>query len=113
MQFASFNRARPLENSRQFYFENQEIYSCWLREFEMKQRNLIRQGELSPMLLPEEYLAPEKDSFYSTRKMELNHRVIHSAISFRELDCLYRHTKGFTSPRIGYPLEPSKPNWMP
>lgn len=100
IQFASFIYARPLENPTQCHLKNYTVFSCWLREFEMKQRKLIREAELNPMVLPEEYLAPQKDCFFSKKAIELNYQQIRSKISFRELDCLYFYTRGFTSPRI-------------
>lgn len=100
LQFASFLRSSPSGNASDFYLTHQDELRCWLREFEWKNRHLIREAELSPMILPQDYLAPQKEAFYPERTLKLRYRNIQSKISFRELDCLQLHCRGFTCPRI-------------
>lgn len=105
IQFATFLRSSPLENSSRFYQENQIKLRCWLREFEIKNRNLINQAEQNPLNLPEDYLSPQKESFYPEKTVPLKFHNIQAKISFRQLDCLHLYTKGFTAPRIAELLE--------
>ncbi|MBA3815757.1 MAG: hypothetical protein H0X29_04405 [Parachlamydiaceae bacterium] len=100
VQFTSFQRKTPVENPSQFYLENLVKLRCWLRDFEMKNISLIGQAEKKPMFLPDEYLAPQKHSFYYKKNLELHFNQIHATVSFREMDCLYFYTKGFTCPHI-------------
>lgn len=100
VQFATFFRSFPSENASQFYLKNQFKLHCWLREFEWKNRALIKHAEQNSMLLPEDYLEPQQKAFYPERRIKLSYHNIQSKISFRELDCLHLHSKGFTCPRI-------------
>lgn len=96
IQFSSFFRSSPLENASKFYMNSLTPLSCWLRDFEWKMRGVIKQAKQKPMILPEEYLDPQKETFYPERKIELQYRNIHSKITFRELDCLHLHSRGFS-----------------
>lgn len=100
IRFASFLRSCPSENASQFYLGQHDELRFWLREFEWKNRQLIRHAEQNPMVLPKSYLEPQKEAFYPERTVSLKYRTIQSKISFRELDCLHLHSRGFTGPRI-------------
>ncbi len=104
IQFATFFRSSPLDNPSQFYLKNKEVLQCWLREFEWKNRKLIKHAEQNSMLLPQSYFLPETQTFYPERTVKLSFRNIQSKISFRELDCLHLHCRGFTCSHIAYLL---------
>lgn len=83
-----------------YYLQKKEELTCWLRDFEWKSRHLLRHAQDNPLVLPAEYLASEQQAFYPERTVELCYRNIRAKVSFRELDCLSLHAKGFTWPHI-------------
>lgn len=105
IQFASFLRSSPADNASEFYLTHQNELRCWLRDFEWKNRHLIGEAERNPMILPEDYLEPQKETFYPERSVKIRYRNIQSKISFRELDCLHLYCRGFTYPRIASLLD--------
>lgn len=96
IQFISFLRSSPRENAYEFYLKNEHVLRCWLREFEWKNRSLIKYAEQNAIALPKAYLATEKEAFYPKRTVNLRYRNIQSKISFRQLDCLFLYSRGFT-----------------
>lgn len=100
IQFASFLRGGELENSSQFYLKNYQKLRLWLRDFEWKNRGLIQHAMSYPSILPEEYLFPQTAAFYPERTLTLTYRNIRNQVSFRQLDCLHLHSKGFSRASI-------------
>lgn len=96
IQFATFLRTSQTDDANQFYFRNLDRLRCWLREFEWKNRRLIKQALENPLLLPEHYLMPQKEAFYPSRTVKFKSHNIQAKLSFRELDCLHLRSKGFT-----------------
>ncbi len=86
-------------------FKNRTRLRSWLRNFEWNRRELIQHAKEHPMFLPLEYFASENKAFYPERSIELCHNSIRSKVSFRQLDCLYLHAKGFTWPHIAAMLD--------
>lgn len=98
IQFASFLSSSPREG--QFYLKNQGSLRCWVREFVRKNRGLIGHAKQKALVLPSEYLAPEKAAFYPKRTLDLCYSGIKSQVTFRQLDCLHLYCRGFTYSHI-------------
>lgn len=100
VQGATFFREHPVDSPSSYYLQHKDELNCWLKNFEYSCRHLIQHAIENPMILPAEYLASEQQAFYPERSVEFSYRGIQSKVSFRELDCLYFHAKGFTWPHI-------------
>jgi len=96
LQFMTFFSKRPLEDAKGFFLRHQLELRNWTLAFVWQMRNLIAQAALDPLQFPEEIVAPQKPAFYPERSLGLRCKGIQSTLTFRELDCLALHTKGFT-----------------
>lgn len=99
VQFASFLFASENRKAESSTLES------FLRQFQWNNKKLIGHAKENPMLLPEEYLKPQKKAFYPKRSIPLRYNGIQSTIRFRELDCLALYGRGFTIARIGQLLK--------
>ncbi len=99
IQAVTFFRKYPIDCPAEYYLKQKELHQ-WVQEFQYTHRSLIRHAKEHPMYLPKEYFASETKTFYPARSVSLSYRGITSALSFRELDCLFFHAKGFSWPSI-------------
>ncbi len=100
IQAVTFFRKYPVDNPRDYYLKQKDELRHWVQDFYLSNKKLIRRAKEHPMHLPEEYFASEKKTFYPERAVALSYSGIKSELSFRELDCLYLHAKGFSWPCI-------------
>lgn len=102
---ASFMRSSPDDNVNDFYINHAQEMRCWVRNFERSNRHLINHAAQNPLVLPESYLSPQRHAFYPDRSIQLIYHGIKGKLTFRELDCLHLHGRGFTAPHIASLLE--------
>lgn len=100
IEAVTFFRKAPLDNAAHYYLKQKEVMRSWTTDFQLKYRNLIRHAKEHPMRLPQAYFASETKTFYPDRAVEVRYRGIAASVTFRELDCLSLHAKGFTWPHI-------------
>ncbi|MBS0635449.1 MAG: helix-turn-helix transcriptional regulator [Verrucomicrobia bacterium] len=105
IQAVTIFRKYPVENPANYYLQHKDDLQSWIKNFEFMQRNLIGHAIDNPMHLPQEYFASEEKTFYPERSIECRYKNIQSTLTFRELDCLALHAKGFSWPQIGTMLD--------
>lgn len=96
VQFASFLRSHPIDRPDGYYLKNENILRCWLQHFDWEMRHLIAQAKEKPILLPQEYILPQKQAFCGERTIKIRYRSLESKVTLREMDCLHLFSKGFT-----------------
>lgn len=100
IQAVTIFRKAPLENPANYYLTHKEELASWIQDFQCRCRGLIHHAKKNPMHLPLDYFASEAKTFYPDRVVECSFRSIRQGITFRELDCLWLHAKGFSWPYI-------------
>ncbi len=105
IQAVTFFRKYPIENAAEYYLKHKDELQHWIQNFQYNCRNLIGHAIDHPMHLPKEYFASEQKTFYPVQTVECHYRNIRSKLTFRELDCLSLHAKGFTWPHIASLLD--------
>ncbi len=105
IQAVTVFRKYPVDNPAQYYLQHKDELQQWIHNFQWNSRDLIGHAIEKPMHLPTEYFASEQKTFYPERTIECSFRTIHSKLTFRELDCLALHARGFSWPHIAQMLD--------